>query len=77
MEISVIVLLIVWFSLSMFLSIQYLPFYAELTKTQIIIVFIILLIFGPFLIISSICEFLLDQIFPDGWNSDDDDFKGA
>ena len=48
----------------------------DLTTKDKIIVSIIFILGGPIFAASNILHTLLDTILPEGWDMDDDDFKG-
>ena len=66
---------ILWITIVMLISLQYIEVCKELDLSKKIIVMIIFLVGSPFLALGSIFETLLDIIMPDGWNGDDEDGK--
>lgn len=64
-------ILIFWFILSLLVITQYGPMCKELNNKDLIIVFIVLLIGGPFFTITTILETILNYFLPEGWNDDD------
>lgn len=74
MEISNIIIAIMWFFIALSVGLQYIHYCKDLRPIERVIVFIIFLFGSPFLIIASVLETILGFIFPSGWD-DDDQFK--
>lgn len=74
MEISGIIIAVLWSAISLLVMIQYAPYCQELTWQDQLLVGIIFFIGGPFFTIANILEVILDCILPEGWG-DDDGFK--
>ena len=70
MEISGIIILILWAALSLLVMIQYAPMCKELSDNDKLIVGIIFIIGGPFFAIANVLEALLDCFLPEGWDED-------
>ena len=63
-------ILIFWFILSLLVITQYGPMCKGLNNKDLVIVFIVLLIGGPFFTITTILEAILNYFLPEGWNDD-------
>lgn len=70
-----ILLIIFWMVLSTIAFAQYREFCQGLTFGQLLAVFLVFIIGGPFFAITNILTMILDCIFPEGWDDDDDCFK--
>ena len=70
MEISGIIVLILWAVLSLLVMIQYAPACKELSDNDKLIVGIIFMIGGPFFAIANVLEALLDCFLPEGWGDE-------
>ena len=70
MEISGIIVLVLWAVLSLLVMIQYAPACKELSDNDKLIVGIIFMIGGPFFAIANVLEALLDCFLPEGWDED-------
>lgn len=70
MEISGIIVLILWAVLSLLIMIQYAPACKELSDNDKLIVGIIFMIGGPFFAIANVLEALLDCFLPEGWGDE-------
>ena len=70
MEISGIIVLILWAVLSLLVMIQYAPACKELSNNDKLIVGIIFMVGGPFFAIANILEALLDCFLPEGWGDE-------
>ena len=68
-----IILFIVWIGFSGLFLIKYAPMCSELSLPNKVCVYFILVIGGPFFVVSNLLEIMLDGFLPEGW--DDDDFK--
>lgn len=68
-----IILFIIWIGLSGLFLVKYAPMCSDLPLSDKACVCFILIIGGPFFVISNLLEIMLDGFLPDGW--DDDDFK--
>ena len=71
MEISGIIVLVLWAVLSLLVMVQYAPYCKDLSVNDKLIVGIIFMIGGPFFAIANILEALLDCFLPEGWGDDD------
>lgn len=71
MEISGIIVLVLWAILSLLVMIQYAPYCKDLSNNDKLIVGIIFAIGGPFFAVANILEALLDCFLPEGWGDDD------
>lgn len=70
MEISGIIVLILWAVLSLLIMIQYAPACKELSDNDKLIVGIIFMVGGPFFAIANVLEALLDCFLPEGWGDE-------
>lgn len=70
MEISGIIIMILWAVLSLLVMIQYAPACKDIPNNDKIAVGIIFIIGGPFFAIANILETLLDCFLPEGWDQD-------
>lgn len=70
MEISGIIVLVLWAVLSLLVMIQYAPACKELSDNDKLIVGIIFIIGGPFFAIANVLEALLDCFLPEGWGDE-------
>ena len=70
MEISMIIIMILWATMSLLVMIQYAPACKDLPKQDMIIVGIIFMIGGPIFTIANVLEALLDCFLPEGWGDD-------
>ena len=70
MEISGIIVLILWAVLSLLVMIQYAPACKELSDNDKLIVGIIFMVGGPFFAIANVLEALLDCFLPEGWGDE-------
>lgn len=71
-SISVIILAILWITLSLISSIEYMPYTKDLKGLDLMIFFLVFLIGGPVFGINQILTTILDCILPEGWDDDDD-----
>ena len=70
MEITMIIIMILWATMSLLVMIQYAPYCKELPTQDMILVGIIFIIGGPFFAIANVLEALLDCFLPEGWDED-------
>ena len=75
MNVWIIIIEIMWTVMAATLILQYIDIIKDLPKSDILIVIIVLFIGAPFFFIVNILEAILDAIFPEGWDDDDDFFK--
>ena len=66
-----------WFIIASLLIIEFAPYTKNLNKIDAAIVFFILLFGGPIIAIANVLEAILGSILPEGWNNDDENFKGS
>ena len=69
-EISGIIILILWSAMSMLMIIEYAPFCKDLKTWEMIVVGLIFIIGGPIFTIANILEAILNCILPEGWSDD-------
>ena len=70
MEISGIIVIILWATMSLLVMIQYAPYCKDLSAFDKGAVGIIFIIGGPFFAIANVLEALLDCYLPEGWDDD-------
>lgn len=68
LEISGIIIMVLWAALSLLAMIQYAPACKDLSTNDKFIVGIIFIVGGPFFAITNILETLLDCFLPEGWD---------
>lgn len=66
-----------WFIIASLLIIEFAPYTKNLNKIDAATVFFILLFGGPIIAIANVLEAILGSILPEGWNNDDENFKGS
>ncbi len=70
MEITGLIVIILWAALSLLVMIQYAPYCKNLSTNDKFIVGLIFIVGGPFFAIANILEALLDCFLPKGWDED-------
>ena len=70
MEISRIIIGVLWAIMSLLVMIQYAPACKDLSNNDKLIVGIIFMVGGPFFAIANVLEALLDCFLPKGWDED-------
>lgn len=70
MEISGLIIIILWSAMSLLVMIQYAPFCKDLPWTDQLIVGIIFIIGGPIFTMANVLEAILDCFLPEGWGDD-------
>ena len=70
MEISGIIIGVLWAIMSLLVMIQYAPACKDLSNNDKLIVGIIFIVGGPFFAIVNVLEALLDCFLPEGWDED-------
>ena len=75
-NIPILIIEILWIFIWCTLCMDYFDVLASVPTTNRIIGMIIFFIGAPFFLIVNVLEFMLNLIFPDGWNDDDDDPGG-
>lgn len=73
MGLSTIIIIILWSTLSTISILEYFPVIAKLNPVDRWIVFLVFMIGGPVFGINEILTTILDLIFPEGWDNDDED----
>lgn len=73
MEITGLIVIILWATMSLLVMIQYASACKDLPKQDMIIVGIIFMIGGPIFTIANVLEALLDCFLPEGWGDDGPD----
>lgn len=72
-----LLVIILWMTMAGIVIVQYAPACKDLKGLDAIIVFLIFLIGGPILSMASILEAFLTVLLPEGWDDENDDFKGC
>ena len=62
--------------MSLLLIVEYGPLCKDLSIRDKLIVLFIFILGGPILAAASIFQAILNIILPEGWDDEDDDFKG-
>ena len=70
MEISAIIITILWATMALLAIIQYAPACKDLSNNDKLIVGIIFMVGGPFFAIANVLEALLDCFLLEGWDED-------
>ena len=70
MEISGIIIGVLWAIMSLLVMIQYASACKDLSNNDKLIVGIIFMVGGPFFAIANVLEALLDCFLPEGWDED-------
>lgn len=70
MEITMIIIMILWATMSLLVMIQYAPYCKDLSANDKLVVGFIFIIGGPFFAIANVLEALLDCFLPEGWDED-------
>ena len=70
MEISAIIIMILWATMALLVIIQYASACKDLSNNDKLIVGIIFMVGGPFFAIANVLEALLDCFLPEGWDED-------
>lgn len=74
MNIWIIIIEIMWMIMAATLMFQYIDMMKDLSKSDALVVIIVLFIGAPFFFMVNILEAILDTVFPEGWDDDEDDF---
>ena len=72
-----LLVIILWMTMTEIVIVQYAPACKDLKGLDAIVVFLIFLIGGPILSMASILEAFLTVLLPEGWDDENDDFKGC
>ena len=75
MNVWIIIIETMWLVMTVTLMLQYIDMMKDLSKPDILVVIIVLFVGAPFFFIVNILEAILDVIFPEGWDDDDDFFN--
>ena len=75
MEISGIIIGVLWAIMSLLVMIQYAPACKDLNWHDQLLAGIIFVIGGPIFAAANVLEAILDCILPEGWGDDDDPWK--
>ena len=70
MEISMILITILWSAMSLLVMIEYASYCKDLSWQDQLLAGIIFLIGGPIFTIANVLEAILDCILPEGWGDD-------
>ena len=71
MEISGIIIGVLWAIMSLLVMIQYAPACKDLSWQDQLLVGIIFIVGGPIFAAANVLEAMLDCILPEGWGGDD------
>lgn len=72
-----LLIMILWMTMSGVVIVQYAPACKDLKGLDAIVVFLIFLIGGPIFSMANILEAFLTVLLPEGWDDENDDFKGC
>lgn len=72
-----LLIIILWMTMSGVVIVQYAPACKDLKGLDAIVVFLIFLIGGPIFSMANILEAFLTALLPEGWDDENDDFKGC
>lgn len=72
-----LLVIILWMTTAGVVIVQYAPACKDLKGLDAMVVFLIFLIGGPILSMASILEAFLTVLLPEGWDDENDDFKGC
>ena len=75
MNVWIIIIETMWMVMAATLMLQYIDMMKDLSKSDILVVIIVLFIGAPFFFMVNILEAILDTVFPEGWDDEDDFFK--
>ena len=75
MEVSRLIITLLWCIISLATMIQYAPVCKDLHWQDKFLVGFIFLIGGPIFMAANVLEAILDCILPEGWGNDDDPWK--
>lgn len=67
-----VIIAILWGTLSIVSSIDYIPYAKNLKGLDLAVFFLVFLIGGPIFAMNLVLTTLLDCIFPEGWDDDND-----
>lgn len=70
MEITGLIIMILWAAMSLLVMAQYAPFCRDLSTNDKFVVGLIFIIGGPFFVIANVLEAILDYYLPEGWDED-------
>ena len=70
MEITHLIIIILWSAMSLLVMVEYAPYCKDLPKSDQILVGFIFLIGGPIFTIANVLEAILSCILPEGWGDD-------
>lgn len=71
MEISGIIIMILWGTMSLFLMIQYAPYCKDLLSYEQFIVGMVFILGAPIFILTDVLKGILDCYLPEGWDEDE------
>ena len=75
MNVWIIIIETIWMVMAATLMFQYIDMMKDLSKPDILVVIIVLFIGAPFFFMVNILEAILEVIFTEGWDDEDDFFK--
>ena len=67
-----IIIAILWFICAAMVSIQFIPYCQQISKSKQVVVFIICLFGGPIFALNNILTELLSSLLPEGWDNDNE-----
>lgn len=68
--------IVLWMIFAVISMKDYLIYFNELNNWNKAMFLLVFIMAGPMFILVNIFTEILDNILPDGWEDDDDDFKG-
>lgn len=68
--------IVLWIIFAIISMKDYLIYFNELNNWNKAMFLLVFIMAGPMFILVNIFTEILDNILPDGWEDDDDDFKG-
>lgn len=72
-----LLVILLWVTMSGVVIVQYAPACKDLKGLDAMAVFLIFLIGGPIFSMVNILEAFLTVLLPEGWDDENDDFKGC
>lgn len=76
MNIAIIIIIILWFSIVISMMPGIVPYAQKLDSFQQIVVGILIIFGAPFIMIAEVLELILNIFLDEGWRDDDDDKFG-
>lgn len=72
-----LLVILLWMTMAGVVIVQYAPACKDLKGMDAMVVFLIFLIGGPIFSMASVLEAFLTVLLPEGWDDENDDFKGC